>query len=300
MVALCLWLALASAQELSPTDVPQEPKLPVLSVEVPPVYPLEALEAQVAAVVLLQLGVDDQGQVVEVLVLESAALGLPEDQVALGADLDAAAVQAARSFRFEPAVDGSGQPVGAVVGYRLKFEPALAPPRSLEGQIRQAGTREPLVTAEVELVGPEGQRRRLEVDAQGRFEAAGLVDGLWQMRASARGHQSDGVSFQVETGLVSQVTLSLIEDRPWESGEADLVVDVIERRETADVTERVLATEDIRVLPGTNGDVVRVVQNLPGVQRPPLNIGQLLIRGTSPEDSKKEAPTRVIAHAVRL
>lgn len=61
---------------------------------------------------------------------------------------------------------------------------------------------------------------------------------------------------------------------------------VVESRRTSpEVTERVLEAKDIQVLPGTGGDAVRVVQNLPGVSRPPVNIGQLIIRGTAPEDS---------------
>jgi len=57
------------------------------------------------------------------------------------------------------------------------------------------------------------------------------------------------------------------------------------QRGPVEITERVLDVAEIAVLPGTGGDAVRAVQNLPGVSRPPLNIGQLLIRGTSPEDS---------------
>ncbi len=38
-------------------------------------------------------------------------------------------------------------------------------------------------------------------------------------------------------------------------------------------------------MPGTQGDTLKVVQNLPGVARPAFNGGQLVIRGTSPNDS---------------
>jgi len=58
-----------------------------------------------------------------------------------------------------------------------------------------------------------------------------------------------------------------------------------ERENPPEITERVLTSEQVYYLPGTNGDVVRAVQNLPGIARPPLNIGQLIVRGTAPEDS---------------
>ena len=54
---------------------------------------------------------------------------------------------------------------------------------------------------------------------------------------------------------------------------------------STEVSERKLSAAEIAYLPGTNGDVVKVVQNLPGVSRPPLGTGNLIIRGTSPEDS---------------
>ena len=58
-----------------------------------------------------------------------------------------------------------------------------------------------------------------------------------------------------------------------------------EKREGSDITERFLSSTEIQYLPGSAGDVVKAVQNLPGIARAPLGIGQLIIRGTAPEDS---------------
>jgi len=66
---------------------------------------------------------------------------------------------------------------------------------------------------------------------------------------------------------------------------ADGVIVVEAERVTSEVVERTLTAEEIRYLPGTSGDAVKVVQNLPGVARPPLGTGNLIIRGTAPEDS---------------
>lgn len=66
--------------------------------------------------------------------------------------------------------------------------------------------------------------------------------------------------------------------------DATITVQAVER--SADLTERTLTVEEIQYLPGTGGDVVRAVQNLPGVARAPLGVGQLIIRGTPPEDSR--------------
>ena len=48
---------------------------------------------------------------------------------------------------------------------------------------------------------------------------------------------------------------------------------------------KTLSADQIQYLPGSNGDVVKAIQNLPGIARAPSGIGQLIIRGTAPEDS---------------
>ncbi len=64
-----------------------------------------------------------------------------------------------------------------------------------------------------------------------------------------------------------------------------LEVLVEEERLSPEIGERRLSAEDIRYLPGSAGDVVKVVQSLPGVARAPLGTANLSIRGTAPEDS---------------
>ena len=51
------------------------------------------------------------------------------------------------------------------------------------------------------------------------------------------------------------------------------------------VTRYELAQPELKVVPGTFGDPLRVVQNLPGVARTPFGLGALVIRGASPNDS---------------
>lgn len=51
-------------------------------------------------------------------------------------------------------------------------------------------------------------------------------------------------------------------------------------------TKRVLLAEEINRIPGTNGDALRAVSNMPGVARPRGGDGALIIRGSSPRDSQ--------------
>lgn len=48
---------------------------------------------------------------------------------------------------------------------------------------------------------------------------------------------------------------------------------------------RELVADDLRRMPGTRGDALLAVQNLPGVGRPPFGLGAFILRGSDPEDS---------------
>jgi TonB family protein len=67
--------------------------------------------------------------------------------------------------------------------------------------------------------------------------------------------------------------------------DATLNVEVEGDRPPREPTKRVLTNEEITKIPGTNGDALRSVQNLPGVARPPGLDGALIVRGSSPRDS---------------
>ena len=51
------------------------------------------------------------------------------------------------------------------------------------------------------------------------------------------------------------------------------------------VTARTLSREEIATLPGSQGDPLRALQNLPGVARTPGGLGLLVLRGASPNQS---------------
>ena len=55
------------------------------------------------------------------------------------------------------------------------------------------------------------------------------------------------------------------------------------RRETVDYN---IVSEQGKKVAGTQGDVLKVVQNLPGVSRPPVASGQLVVWGSPPKDTR--------------
>lgn len=50
-------------------------------------------------------------------------------------------------------------------------------------------------------------------------------------------------------------------------------------------TRHSLELEEVRTVPGTGGDVLRAVETMPGVARPAFGQGQLIVRGSAPDDS---------------
>jgi TonB family protein len=67
--------------------------------------------------------------------------------------------------------------------------------------------------------------------------------------------------------------------------EDSLDVDVEGERPPREATVRVLQAEEITKIPGTNGDALRGVLNLPGIAQPGPFEGLLIVRGSAPQDS---------------
>jgi hypothetical protein len=76
---------------------------------------------------------------------------------------------------------------------------------------------------------------------------------------------------------------------PTGGGAEDTDVEVVEvhgQKPPREVTKRTLDQREINRIPGTNGDALRSLQNLPGVARPPAFAGLLVVRGSAPADTQ--------------
>ena len=71
-----------------------------------------------------------------------------------------------------------------------------------------------------------------------------------------------------------------------ERDDRDLLISrTVEDAPAREVTRRRLQVTEIQRIPGNNNDAIRVVQNLPGVARSQFNGGDVIIRGSEPEDT---------------
>ena len=277
-VASLLLLALAQSgenvREAPPQPPPHAPELtraPSLielhSADYPPDRLARGEQADVACLV----DIDAEGRVVDVVVERSAA-----------PDFDAAALAAIRSFRFSPA-EIDGKPAAVRIRYVYHFvvrkQAAPAPEQAageatLRGTVVEAGTRRPVAGADVFADGAQAA-----ADAQGRFELR-VPAGEVELRAGAPGFGESRRRMRLEARGSADVILYL---RRTEVGDYSAVVEG-SRPEDAP-TRRTLRHEELVNVPGSLNDPIRVVQNLPGMNRAPYLGGALLVRGTPPADT---------------
>ena len=240
----------------------------------PPVYPESALAEGVSGSVLMAIDIAADGTVVAVEILASDRDDFAE-----------AALINARSFIFTPATLADGTAIDVRIEYRTVFKAEQAAAISVEGLVREAGPRIPLKQARVTAVNSAGLRVIAETDDEGRFRMAGLEPGAWVASVAAAGHVTDTFEFAVEEGKVASISAFLVRDEVRTGQTVDDELIIVAAAPETEVTERTLSAEEVRYLPGSGGDVVKVVQNLPGIARSPLGTGNLRIRGTAPEDS---------------
>jgi TonB family protein len=263
--------AAAPGSEKGPEIVP-----PKLTKFVEAVYPPEAFKAGKGAVVVMQLTIDVEGAVEEATITQSG-----------GAEFDTAATDAAMQFEFTPALIDK-KPEAVQILYRYVFEVKQEstekvvevdkekPTGDLGGKLLEKGTRKPLVGITVRLAdGTEAYS-----DAKGEFRLEKLPVGNTVITIEDDAFYTLEDEEEVVAGKLTELTYYL-ERR----GANDDSVTVVGRRVKKEVARRTLTMEEIRKIPGTQGDALKVVQNLPGVARIPFGGGGLIVRGSNPGDS---------------
>ncbi len=262
-------------------------KAPQLLKFVQPTYPEAAVSSGAEAAVRLILTIGADGVVSEaVLAAEPVGLGFDE-----------AALAAAKGLEFSPA-HINGAPAAIRIGYTFRFKftpPTEAPPPEeqapekarIVGQVRERGTRIPVVGAPV---GIAKAGLEASADALGNFTLE-VPPGTHLVAATSPDHRRD--TLEVTLKADEEVRIDFILERLRKSPFETIVRG---KREQTSLTRRTLEREEMRTVPGTFGDPLRVLQNLPGVNRAPFIVGVLLIRGSGPGDSA----TLIDGHEVPL
>jgi hypothetical protein len=298
---------------LPPTKLETPPEL-VAGVD--PTFPDDARAAGRAGDVLLRITIDDEGRVARVDVTATPG----DDDIARS--LAWAAMGAALNFEFVPAsfctwaygpdnktpVETCGQNKSVAIDYKTTFalqtvveevaveEQAVTEAKggvlNFEGVIREAATKDPLEDVEVSLELPRPgvpatapieeryETRTTLTDDEGRFSFRAVPDGEHRVSYTRSGYEP---AFSDETFTQKDKTSVVIYLTPRETNKFETVVR--RRRAQKDVAKIALTRDEVRRVPGTFGDPIRVIENLPGLARAPFIGGALIVRGANPADS---------------
>jgi TonB family protein len=281
-----------------PKPAPVLTRAPRLKKEPAPVYPPEALAAGTAADVTLQIDIDAKGLVTAVKVTRPAGQGFDEAAEAAAADME-----------FEPA-EIDGKPAAIRIEYVMHFRAQVVekppevsapaapevPPSALparkalvaRGRIREKGTRDPVVGADVAVQrapSAAGEEAISEVvattDEDGRFVLEGVPGERVRLVIAGGEHEPCVRDLVLPGPGAPPLEIACTVARRAQAYET-----VVEApREGDEVTRHTLSQPELTTVPGTFGDPLRVIQNLPGIARSPYGLGLLLIRGASPQDS---------------
>jgi TonB family protein len=247
--------------------------------------PPESLGARTEAEVILTIDVDEKGHPASVTVAQSAG---GDD----GPALDAAAVAAAQQFVFSPGLaDGKPVPVRITYSYKFVLKPPPAPPpppvaaapqgptAPVSGVVRRRGDRSAVagVTAVV-TVGP-GDDREAVTDEGGRFSFDALPVGTHALAFRGADIVPADTTIIVHEGKALELSTFVDVKQRY-------VSTVRGRRAVVEAVEHTLQAEEIKKVPGTQGDTLKAVQNLPGVARAPFGIGSLPVWGSAPQDTR--------------
>ena len=235
-------------------------------------YPKDKHDAGITARVLLSIEISEEGKVGEVEVVESG-----------GPDFDAAAVAAARRFVFEPA-ESQGHPTPVKITYRYDFTiqtkiVSAGPQVNFDGVVLDRFSKQPLANVEVALGDLD---LATQTDADGRFAFMDVPPGSHKVVI----RHPRLVTVQTEEVIrpAQKRTLKYYVEHKEEDADEEVVVRASRIKKEA--VETRIRTEEARRVPGTQGDTLKVVQNLPGVGRASFGSGQLVVWGSSPKETR--------------
>jgi TonB family protein len=240
-------------------------------------YPKEALAAGVEGTVTLVLDIDANGAVT------NATVPNP-----IGHGFDEAAIAAARKFVFDPAKKG-GTPVAARIRYKYNFTltpaagetpKAHVPQKTLEGRVVSTSTNAAIENVAVVVTGQDGLPHTTLTAADGSWSFLDLPTGKYHIVVDVAGFTGQTVDEDILEGKATSIVFRLTAES---SGDE---VTVHGTRPPREVTRVTLEKRELTRIPGTNGDALRSLLNLPGVARPPALAGLLIVRGSAPQDTQ--------------
>lgn len=269
---------------------PQQPAaqpvitMPVVTKDEGAKYPQQAIDDKVTqpTEVFLILELDATGAVKNVTVEKSGG----------GHGFDEAAIEAGKRLEFDPA-KRDGKAIPAKIRHKYTFTPPTA---QLVGRVATQLRDAPIEGATVTALGADGTPYTVKTAADGTWKIEGLPFGKYTLTIDAGGYQQAKDEEQLDPGMEARVDMRLVRPEappvpPPADGGAPVPTEDVEEvtvkgeKPPREVTKRTLEQRELNRIPGTNGDALRAIQNLPGMARSPGLAGLLIVRGAAPQET---------------
>jgi hypothetical protein len=190
----------------------------------------------------------------------------------------------ALKFEFRPARRGE-RAVPSRLLYRYQFHleakevEKTVTVAALTGTIVVSGSDHPLTGATVRIFRGSEKVGEQVTGADGKFSFPDLPPGAYRVEVEATGYEAYQANEELSASEWTDVSYGLVMP-----GDGEEVV-VRGTRPSREVTRRTLTRREMSRIPGTSGDALRAIQNLPGVARPPALSGLLVVRGNADQST---------------
>ncbi|MGE3975446.1 MAG: TonB-dependent receptor plug domain-containing protein [Bdellovibrionales bacterium] len=157
-----------------------------------------------------------------------------------------------------------------------------APPTTnvlIEGRLLERGTKKPLADTNIFILP---HKLKATTDAKGRFRFEQVPVGKMQWVVNSPNYQRLELDDEIQAHAVNELISLYLEKQSYQAFETTIVG----KAKKEDQTVRTLKASQVATMPGANGDPVKAVQNLPGVNRAAGFSSQVIIQGSSPQDTR--------------
>ncbi len=150
---------------------------------------------------------------------------------------------------------------------------------NLRGTVLERGTKIPMKDVSV-FVLPH--KLKAQTDEKGNFQIENVPAGSFQFVINLPGYQKFELDDEQAEGDENPTRTLLVERESYSAFET-VIVGIKKKKDSA---QKSLTQAEFLTLPGANGDPVKAVQNLPGVNRVSGFSSQVVIQGSAAKDTK--------------
>ncbi len=165
------------------------------------------------------------------------------------------------------------------VFFFLFVSPAHAAPVTITGILLERGTKKPIVDANVFILPA---KLKGTTDSEGRFRVEDVPEGEFEILVNLTGYVRLSQSDRQDARGINEPRRLYLERDSYQVYETTVYGKIDVRDDSAKSLRASVATK----LPGSNGDPIKAVQNLPGVSRTSGFSSQVVIQGSAPQDTR--------------